>query len=580
MLKYKVINEGATQVWEAKELVLRNRDITLEESEIYLNPTDSIVEDDSMLYQNMDKAVKMFDKHISNKSKIGLLIDCDCDGYLSSSMMYDYIVNELNYKGEVVYFIHEGKIHGLSDDEVFSDILKANLDLLIIPDASSDEGLYHTRLNNDNVDIIVLDHHEAKLNNQANTDKTVIVNNQLSILVNKNLSGTGVTYKFIKAHNELTTNKNTHYKYLDLVATSLISDVMDISGLDENRLLLHLGTSKENIQNKLIIKYFEKQTKDYLNFIDIAFDIASNINAIIRVGTYEDKEILFKALCNSDEEVPYKSRKGMVNQTIQEATMRIGTNKKATQKRKQDKAVENIEARIKDKNLLDNKVLIVNVSDVEMNGLGGMIASKLASQYKRPIILVSQLTDGSFGGSCRGYEACGIENFKDKIDDTKLANWTAGHQSAFGISINGNNLIELNNRFNELFKDIKNETLYEVDKVYNNNLINTDIKAVAGLDRIWNGYIKEPLFAIEDVRISTKDIQKIGNATYKFKYNGVSYVKNFGSKVWFEDFCCKSDNSFGYNNIKITVVGKFREDKYGPYVDIEDTYSELDEILF
>ena len=70
MLKYKVINEGATQVWSTKELVLRNRDITLDESEIYLNPTDSIVEDDYMLYVDIDKAIKMFDKHINNKTDV------------------------------------------------------------------------------------------------------------------------------------------------------------------------------------------------------------------------------------------------------------------------------------------------------------------------------------------------------------------------------------------------------------------------------------------------------------------------------------------------------------------------------
>ena len=57
-------------------------------------------------------------------------------------------------------------------------------------------------------------------------------------------------------------------------------------------------------------------------------------------------------------------------------------------------------------------------------------------------------------------------------------------------------------------------------------------------------------------------------------------MKNFGSKIWFDDFCCKDKNAFGYNNIKVDLIGKFRMDKYGAFVDIEDTYSELDEILF
>jgi hypothetical protein len=82
------------------------------------------------------------------------------------------------------------------------------------------------------------------------------------------------------------------------------------------------------------------------------------------------------------------------------------------------------------------------------------------------------------------------------------------------------------------------------------------------------------------VKISTNDIEKIGNATYTFKYSNIKFVKNYGSKVWFYNLCCRDDNSFGHNNLNVDIVCRFRKNSYGYYIEIEDTHSTIDKLMF
>ena len=86
MLNYKLI--GNNDFDNPKRCVLQNRGI--ENVNEYLHLTSDCLID----YHNLDnisEAVQMFSRHIENKSKIAIVVDCDADGYTSASMMYLYI---------------------------------------------------------------------------------------------------------------------------------------------------------------------------------------------------------------------------------------------------------------------------------------------------------------------------------------------------------------------------------------------------------------------------------------------------------------------------------------------------------
>lgn len=94
------------------------------------------------------------------------------------------------------------------------DILPT-IQLLILPDASSEQFKEHKIVKEMGIDIIIIDHHSVK----DYSDNAIVVNNQLS-KISTNLSGVGMTYKFCKAlDEELWEDKADNY--LDLVAVGL-----------------------------------------------------------------------------------------------------------------------------------------------------------------------------------------------------------------------------------------------------------------------------------------------------------------------------------------------------------------------
>ena len=69
-----------------------------------------------------------------------------------------------------------------------------DFNLILVPDAGSNDYEAHAELKQKGMDIIILDHHLAdKISEDA-----YVVNNQLSDYPNKELSGVGVTYQFCK----------------------------------------------------------------------------------------------------------------------------------------------------------------------------------------------------------------------------------------------------------------------------------------------------------------------------------------------------------------------------------------------
>ena len=155
--------------------------------------------------KNFNEGYNLLQKHLNNK--IGILVDQDTDGFCSSAIIYQWLKEKYpNIQIEVI--MPEGKVHGIMPDNIPDDIK-----LLIVPDASSSENDKHEILTNRGIDILILDHHEFS---QEESKNAVILNphNPKCAYPNKNISGTGVVYKFIEAVDKIDT-VNFDSKYLD-----------------------------------------------------------------------------------------------------------------------------------------------------------------------------------------------------------------------------------------------------------------------------------------------------------------------------------------------------------------------------
>ena len=550
------------------DTVLKTRGLTLERAKKILYPSLE-VEEDVLNYTNIDKGINLLREAITKNKKIAILVDVDCDGYCSASIIYRFIKYDLGYDNiKLITQRYNNKTHGLSDD-IMEQLYNIEANLVITPDSSSGEYEKHKELFNRNIKCLVLDHHQW--NKREDIEGIVIINNQDGQVVNTALSGTGVTYKFVKHYAKLH-NIDLKQKYLDLVAISLISDVCDMSDNPslENRLYFNMGAKLENIENKMLKAIIENGNlinKDSLTIKDIGFVVGPAINSIIRIASYEDRMQLIYAFALDNDELYYD----------------MMVKKCESYKRKQKKIVEasvrTLEARIKEKNLLNNKVLIINGTNLVDKSITGLVSTKLANKYNRPTLIFIASQDYTCSGSARTY---GDINFKEICESSKLIE-CAGHSGAFGFTIHAKDLINVNEYFNKYFLHIELDNKSEVIDVIDIKDLNiSDVISLGEMSGLWCNTIKEPLFVIKNIRLYSEDIKKFGIANYSFtKNNNIYFNKFFCKKVDYEKAIFKSEKPYGCNIIMDAIVRFTKNSNDFVICEIVDWETKIDEeIIF
>lgn len=532
--------------------VLTNRNVINYKK--YLNLDDSVLIHYSNL-DNMDSAVDLFANHFENKNKIGIVIDSDIDGYCCGAMMYNYII-KLDNKYDITYIIHNNiKAHGLSD--VVNDI-DDSIKLLIIPDASTNDIKECKYLSEKGLDILILDHHEKEIDNPY----ALIVNNQISEnYSNKNLCGAGVVYKFLQALDDYFWCDYAD-EFLDLFAWANISDIMDLREF-ETRYLTDLGL--KNINNKFFKKILDSQeysTKGIVNIHNIAWYITPIVNSLIRIGSKNDWNLLFRAFIETDEEFEYKKRATKnkpaeeLIEDIYERAIRLCKNAKPRQDKLRDKCKDQIISNI-EMNSDNNKVIIYDASDDLPKGLSGVVAIKIAEYFNKPCILLTKKNDNCYGGSARNLRNSPIDSFKDVVNKTSSI-VGQGHSNAFGIvDFNIDNLNNVNSELNSLLSDVEYDYTYYIDYIYDIDEINVgDINDLSNFDNLLCQGIDEVSIVVKNIYLTKTDVQVIGK-----KEDVITFVINDIKYVYMN---CKDENPL-YNwvqtawddedNIKFNIVG-------------------------
>lgn len=466
--------------------------------------------------ENINEAYNVLKKAIDNHAPICGIVDVDPDGYASSAILYSYIKEVFNV--EMGFYHHTEKQHGLEDfsEQIRCDFNLGKVGLLIIADAGSNDLKACKELSELGLPIIILDHHEVNSENLYAT----VVNPQISKnYPNKYLSGTGVVYKFLKKiDDEQWENKAD--KYLDLVAMSIVSDSMDTRTF-ENRRLIELGFS--NIRNEFLKALLNKQefsTKGEISITNFAFYINPIINAVVRSGTMEEKELMFKAFCEQYDEFDYvKKDKSTIKENIYDRVARLAVNAKARQTRIVDKAMEEVEKDIQENNRNRNKILFCLANDNVEKTLSGLVAMKIAAKYNKPCVLLRDNKKDYFSGSIRNFNDSPLTNLKGFLESLDSVAWLAGHPQSAGIGLSKRQLILTINRSNEKLKDFDFSKIFNIDFEFDN--LNTSAPSTQFLKelhdfRFYVGQgISEPLLLLKNIQINSQQISIFGKGAEK-----------------------------------------------------------------
>ena len=551
----------------AVEQVLANRGIAPENVEHYLNTTDEDILS-PMLIMNIEEGVKILIKHIAQGDKVLIQIDSDCDGYTSAAALINYL-NRL-FPGfvqtNVYYRIHTGKQHGILLETIPDDVK-----LVIAPDSSSNDYEVHQQLKSKGVDVLVIDHHEA----DKISENAVIINNQLCDYPTKSLSGVGMVYKFCSYMDELL-NVDYADDYLDLVALGMVADMMDLRDF-ETRHLITRGL--ENIRNPYFKGMVDKQAyslKDGISPIGVAFYIAPYVNATIRMGTQEEKLMLFESMLDyrGYELVPSTKRgcKGQTETRVEQAC-RNCTNIKNRQTKARDAALENIERIIKEKNLLENKILAIKLDTFAADrNLTGLIANQLMAKYQRPVLLLNKTADG-WEGSGRGYDKSKFDNLREFLKESGMIMYAEGHANALGVGITDEEFKAFIEYSNRELAEFDFTPCYKVDFIFSgSDFRGMDIVEIAELKSLWGQGVDEPLVAIEHINVYAGNVVLMSpdkSPTLKITLpNGTSLIKFKSSQEEYEKL--RSETGC----ITINVVGKCERNVWNgtvtPQIIIED----------
>ena len=546
-MKYKLIAKP-NKNYSPMQQILVNRGIDVKDIEHYLKTSDADILNPDLL-DNMIEGVKRLISAIKNREKIFLIVDCDADGFTASAALVNYIYKVFPSAMDLLSIqLHEGKEHGI-EEKWLEEIVANEYKLVICPDASSNDYNQHKFLKDNGIDVLVLDHHDA----EEVSENAIIINNQLSDYPNKTLSGVGIVYKFCSKIDELMKIKEAD-TILDLVSLGMIADMMDMRNFETKHLIQKGLTRIENPFFKALVERQAYSIGETVTPIGVAFYIAPLINATIRVGTQNEKEVMFKAMLNhcAYDMIPSTKRgeKGKTEAVVVQA-VRNATNVRNRQKKARDNGFEYVEQIIAANNLDKNKIIVVQVSEDLDKNLTGLIANQLMAKYQKPVLLVRETDEGLLQGSARGYDKSELKDLKSFLLESGFMEYAEGHAAAMGVGIYKDKVNALVDYSNTVLANYDFSACYDVDYEYmSNDFKAQDIIDIGSMKSLWGKGVDEAMVVIKGIKITSNNITLMSankNPTIKITLqNGTSLIKFGASQSEFESL-----KSSGYTEIDV-----------------------------
>ena len=473
----------------------------VEDINLYLNPDSSCL-DDVKSYPNMEKAANLLYKAIINERKIGLLVDVDCDGMCSATIIRTFL--NTYYDVDPVIYIRQGKAHGLrasASEDIVEQIKSDGIQLMIIPDAGTNDAPECHDLKAHGCDTLILDHHKVEINNPD----AVIVNHHLGNGLNIALSGTGVTAKFIQYYCEY---YHVEAPYMDdLVAMSIFSDSCSLIPL-ENRCYADVGMHR--VENEMIKAMLPLADRYGVNPTGYSWAMIPLINAICRQEKIDDKRKLFDAMSGHGD--------------IEEA-IKMCKSAHRLQADEVKQIMEEVEPTLD----LNHKVVIGYAKPQDAN-LIGLVANKFMSKYHKPIILLRPMNTTTWSGSFRSPVPL------NEIINNSGYGKALGHDSAAGVYVKKADLPKLIDYLDTI--DFPDEPEINVTACLDASDVNVKMCQMCEDNKeLYGTGVPEPTFFFQGI-IYPENVQmfKKRTTTIKVTLDGMDFLMFMANQDQIDDF--------------------------------------------
>jgi single-stranded-DNA-specific exonuclease len=399
--------------------------------------------------KDMNIAVDRLSTAIKKNEKILVYGDYDVDGTTAVALVYSFLKEQYS---NVEYYIPDRYKEGYGVSfEGLDFAYSSNCKLVITLDCGikAVEKIQYARTKG--LDVIICDHHYP--GDDIPKALAVLDPKQPGCSYPyKELSGCGVGFKLVHAYSKIHGIPfSSIIHYLDLVAVSIASDIVPITG--ENRVLAYYGLKQLNDSPRTGLREIirEAEITRALTIEDVVFKIGPRINA---AGRMETGSKAVDLLVSDDPKLATGISKEINNFNIE--------------RRSVDRVITNEAMRmISEDQRTSNARTTVLFNPSWKKGVIGIVASRLIETYYRPTVILTE-SNGFATGSARSVQGYDLYQAIEACSD--LLESFGGHMFAAGLTLKKENI----KPFIERFEQYVNSTITE-DQMQPRIFIDTEL---------------------------------------------------------------------------------------------------------
>ena len=406
-------------------LMVQRNIYSADEAKTFFNPSLDYLHD-PFLMKDMNIAVDRISTAVKKNEKILVYGDYDVDGTTAVALMYSFLKDQYS---NVEYYIPDRYKEGYGVSFQGLDFAyQNNCKLVITLDCGikAVEKVKYARTKG--LDVIICDHHYP--GDEIPKALAVLDPKQPSCSYPyKELSGCGVGFKLVHAYSRvhgIPFSKIAHY--LDLVAVSIASDIVPLTG--ENRIMAYFGLKRLNESPctglKEIIR--ESEVTKALTIEDVVFKIGPRINA---AGRMETGSKAVDLLVSIDTRLATGISKEINNFNIE--------------RRSVDRIITTEAMRMisEDQRTVNSRTTVL-YNPTWKKGVIGIVASRLIETYYRPTVILTE-SNGFATGSARSVQGYDLYQAIEACSD--LLESFGGHMYAAGLTMKKENIRPFMERF-------------------------------------------------------------------------------------------------------------------------------------
>lgn len=434
------------------------------------------------MMKDMREAVEILNEAVDNEKKICIYGDYDCDGIVSTVMLFSYLQC---IGGNVSYYIPEREEgYGMNENSV-RKIAEEGTDVIITVDngiAAVKEAELIKQLG---MTLVITDHHQV---GEEMPYAAAVLNPHRPDCPSrfKELCGAGVVLKLISAI-EGGDYECIMEQFGDIAALATIADIVSLTG--ENRYIVSRGLDiLGNTERCGLIALMEKcgLKSDELKSVSVAFSIIPRINASGRFGS------------------PRLAANLLMCEDIQQAEEMAEQLNNLNNQRKdcENEIIENIKQFIVNNPESIKKRVLVFSGDNWHHGVIGIVSARISEHFGKPCFIITKENGGMSRGSARSFGNFSVFKCLEYCKDLLVK--FGGHMGAGGFSLQTDDIENFDKTVQEYARinhdvmpvfSIVADKFIKPDEITVENIKSLDIFEPFGENN------PEPLFLINNARV-------------------------------------------------------------------------------